>query len=207
MLQDKLKQEHQPDSSDSEDELLEEYDVILKNNDDKFYVLNNKTNPPNSKIASIEDIKALRVKPQQTSLELDFELDGNSKGLKLESTTFYKHTFASSVQNSRASQYMMKFSEGKLALYPIEKVLSLNPKFESGDADNLVTDEKPTEGEKKKEMLKQAEAKMRNFNFQKDLLGTEEWENYQFVGPEMPIYEKYIRNLTDNSKNSKSTVK
>ena len=101
----------------------------------------------------------------------------------------------------------MKFSEGKLALYPIEKFLSLNPKFDSGDTDNLVIDEKPTEGEKKKEMLKQAEAKMRNFNFQKDLLGTEEWENYQFVGPDMPIYEKYIRNLTDNSKNSKSTVK
>ena len=143
----------------------------------------------------------------QMAMELDFELDIKvTKGIKSDQKT-HDYTLKSNLQNSRATSYMMKFLDGKLALYPIDKVLTLQNKYsDKTDGENLMPLKEP-EGEKKKENLRQVESHMRKYNFQKELLGREEWVNYQFIGPDMPVHKRFMETLLEDSKNPKSVFK
>ena len=198
MLEENTKTRQQIDSdSDSEDELLYECDVVLKNLDEKFFVLNNKTNPADSVIGNIENTQALRFKPDQALMEIDFEIGQDKKGIKSENN-IHKFTQSTHIKNSRADHYLTKFSDGQLNIYPVEKVQSIQTKFKGLNVTSeKIIQEKTENTEIKKKLLRQVESSMRNHDFQKELLNDEDWVNYKFIEPEGQNQKSFMKKLIE----------
>ena len=200
MLEENIKNSYNLDSdSESDDEVVCEYDVVLKNLDENFYILNNKTNPTDSIIGNVENTQTLRFKSKQASMELDFEIGQDKKGIKSENNE-HKFTQSTHIQNSRADHYLTKFVDNQLIIYPIEKILSVQTKFKGmNSTTEKILQDKPENTEIRKKLLRQVEASMRNHDFQKDLLSEEDWVTYKFIEPEGQNHVAYMKNLTESS--------
>lgn len=165
------------------DPVMEEFDLYLDLPNQKHYMLNWATQGVESNIDRFQEIREIRRRPMQHSVEIDVKVNKNFEGIRYNNPEDeYLYTLVSQISNLRGAQYAIRKVQDKLMLLPIERVLTMRRKVD--DAGNYKEDTEQDSNALKNiasDQKKQVEAKMRSYKFQKELLETEEWRKYQLL--------------------------
>lgn len=100
------------------------------------------------------------------------------QGVKTENSEPHTYKLVSSATTLRGTQLLLCKQGDKVVAVPIEKLLSMRNQVErqQGEIANIDS-KKATKGE----IVKQIEARLRTYQYQQDVLGTEEWSQFRIV--------------------------
>lgn len=100
------------------------------------------------------------------------------QGIRTESSEAHTYKLQSTATTLRGTQLLLHRVGDKVFAVPIEKVLAMRNQVErvQGEATSIDS-KKATKGE----IVKQLEARLRTYQFQQEVLGTEEWAPYRIV--------------------------
>lgn len=100
------------------------------------------------------------------------------QGVRLDGAEAHTYKLHSAATTLRGTQLLLVKQGDKVVAVPIEKILSMRNQVErqQGEATNIDS-KKATKGE----IVKQLEARLRTYQYQQDILGTEEWGPFRIV--------------------------
>lgn len=164
---------------------MEETDVYLTLPKTKTYAVNFFTQPRDRDPTLETELLGIRRKPLQHKIELEYRgtplfnlVKPHVQGVRTENAEAHSYKLQSAATTLRGTQLLLCKQGDHIIAVPLEKVLAMRNTAErtQGEVSNIDS-KKATKGE----IVKQLEARLRTFQFQQDILGTEEWAPYRLV--------------------------